>query len=240
MRFSQGSNADILGKFNAALQVMEQAGATLVDIDDFELEAENFWGKSLLVLEYEFKAGLDEYLADTAPAVKTRSLKQVIAFNKAHENEEMALFDQDLLEETLTKDSLNDAEYIKARDDVQSATREDGIDHLLAKHKVDMLVSPSGPISPRIDPINGDVWPAWAGAGHLAAIAGYPHITVPMGNVHGVPIGISIMGAKNMDAKILAYGYAYEQASHMRADPQYHKDAEGRSEIGQAMQAYKP
>ena len=100
-----------------------------------------------------------------------------------------------------------------------------------------MLVSPSGPVSPRIDPVNGDNWPAWAGAGYLAAIAGYPHITVPMGEVHGVPIGFSIMGAKDADADILSWGYAYEQASQMRVEPQYLPSAEARPEIAAAMKA---
>ena len=98
-----------------------------------------------------------------------------------------------------------------------------------------MLVSPSGPLSPRVDPVNGDTWPSWAGAGYLAAIAGYPHITVPMGEVHGVPIGFSIMGAKDADADILSWGYAFEQASHMRVEPQYLRNAEARPEIAAAM-----
>jgi len=80
-------------------------------------------------------------------------------------------------------------------------------------------LTPSGPISPRIDPVNGDVWPEWAGAGWAPAIAGYPHLTVPMGDVHGIPLGVSFFGARNADAAMLAYGYAYEQATHLRPAP---------------------
>ena len=110
-----------------------------------------------------------------------------------------------------------------------------GIDRLLSEFDVDMLVSPSGPIASRIDPINGDVWPSWSGAGYLAAVAGYPHITVPMGEVHGIPIGFSILGSAGQDAEILSYGYAFEQATKLRVEPKYLNSAEDRAEIQKAM-----
>jgi len=239
MRFAEGSNPDIKARFAAALTVLEAAGAELVEIDSFEPDAENFWGDALLVLEYEFKASLNEYLSDAAPAVTARSLTEIIAFNADHGDVELALFNQDLFEESDALGDLTDAAYIAARDAIQSATRESGIDALLADHNIDMLVSPSGPLAPRVDPVNGDVWPSWAGAGYLAAIAGYPHITVPMGEVHGVPIGLSIMAAKNTDTQVLSWGYAYEQASQLRADPHYLSDAEARPEIAKAMQVQR-
>lgn len=237
LRFAQGSNADIQARFDAALAVLEAQGAELVDIDAFEPDAENFWGDALSVLEYEFKHTLDAYLADTPDSVPTRSLAELIAFNQANADLEMALFGQDLFESSDAKGPLTDEAYLTELATIQSASRENGIDKLLADHSVSMLVAPSGPVSPRVDPINGDTWPAWAGAGYLAAIAGYPHITVPMGDVHGVPIGFSIMGAKDADADILSWGYAYEQASQMRVEPQYLPNAEARPEIAAAMKA---
>ena len=237
MRFAQGSNADIHARFDAALAVLEGQGAELVEIDAFEPDADNFWGDALSVLEYEFKHTLNAYLADTPDSVTARSLADVISFNEANEDVELALFDQDLLESSEAKGPLTDESYLTALASIQTASRENGIDKLLAEHSVDMLVAPSGPVSPRIDPINGDTWPSWAGAGYLAAIAGYPHITVPMGEIHGVPIGLSIMGAKDMDADILSWGYAYEQASQMRVEPQYLPNAEARPEIAAAMKA---
>ena len=87
----------------------------------------------------------------------------------------------------------------------------------------------------RVDAINGDVWPDWAGAGSVAAIAGYPNLTVPMGDVHGIPIGLSFMGAKDTEAALLAYGYAFEQASGVRLTPRYLTDAEDRPELAAAM-----
>ena len=116
--------------------------------------------------------------------------------------------------------------------------REDGIDMLLSKHNVDILVAPSGPVASRVDPINGDVWPSFPGAGSMAAIAGYPNITVPMGTIHGMSVGISFMAAKDQDAKVLSYGFAYEQATNLRAEPQYYKTAEDRPEVAKAMKPY--
>ena len=237
MRFSQGSNADILDRFNAALAVLEAQGATLVDIDSFSPDAENFWGDALSVLQYEFKHTLNEYLASTPETVTARTLADLIEFNQANAEIELALFDQSQFDASQAKGAITDEAYTTARDTVQRASRDAGIDRLMADYDVQMLVSPSGPVSPRVDAINGDTWPAWAGAGYLAAIAGYPHITVPMGDVHGVPIGFSIMSGKDADAEVLSWGYAYEQASQMRVEPQYLETAEARPEIAAAMKA---
>ena len=234
MRFADGSNDDIIERFNASLEAMETAGATLVEIDAFSLDVENYGQKSLDLLLYEFKAGMDEYLEVAAPAVKARSLEQLIAFN-ATEPRETMVFDQDLFEQAQEKGPLSDETYLTAKADAQRGTGIDGIDKLMAENNVDMLVSPSGPVASRIDPVNGDVWPAWAGAGYLAAVAGYPHITVPMGNVHGVPVGFSIMAGKAQDADVLSYGYAFEQVSGKRLDPKYLRSAEDRPELQKAM-----
>lgn len=234
LRGAQGTNPDIIAAFNEALAALEGQGAILVEIEAFA-PPEDFWPKSLLVLEYEFKASLNAYLAAAPPAVSTRSLADLIAFNTQNAAYELALFGQDLFEASEALGPLTDEAYLEARAAVQSATRENGIDKLLADYRVSVLVSPSGPVAPRVDPINGDVWPDWAGAGWAAAVAGYPHLTVPMGDAHGLPIGLSFMGAKNTDAAILAYGFAYEQASLKRRAPQYLQSAEDRSEIAAAM-----
>jgi len=235
MRFSQGDNADIIAHFNKALAALEAAGASLVEIEEFEPQGENLGAAAYDLLKYEFKATLNAYLAGSPADIPVRSLEELIAFNEANADIEQALFDQSIFEESQAMGGLDDPAYIAARDHVRSATGENGIDALLAQYDVDILVSPSGPVASRIDPINGDVWPQWAGAGNLAARAGYPHITVPMGTVHGVPIGFSFMGARDQDAKVLSYGYAFEQATKARATPQYLKNAEAREEIARAM-----
>ena len=236
LRYAEGSNADIIALFNVSLADMQAAGATLVEIEKISPQADNFWSLEGDLLNYEFKATMNDYLADAAPAVKTRSLSELIAFNKANADVELALFDQSIFVEAQAYGSLNSAEYKEARTALLDAARTHGIDALLAENNVDILVAPSGPVAGRIDPINGDVWPRWAGSGSLAAIAGYPHLTVPMGTVHGLPVGVSFIGGQGKDADILSFGYAYEQKSHMRADPKYLKSAEDRPEIAKAMQ----
>ena len=237
LRFAEGESADIQSRFNAALEVLEAQGAVLVEIESFSPEAENFFGDAFSVLQYEFKHTLNEYLASTPETVTTRSLAELIAFNNDNAEIEQALFDQSIFDLSEAKGPITDEAYLTALETVQTASRANGIDKLLADHDVAMLVAPSGPLSPRVDPVNGDNWPAWAGAGYLAAIAGYPHITVPMGSVHGVPIGFSIMGAKDADADVLSWGYAFEQASELRVEPQYLPNAEARPEIAAAMKA---
>ena len=234
LRFAEGSNDDVKVRFNAGLKAMESAGAILVEIEAFSVDVENYGQKSRDVLLYEFKTGLNEYLADAAPAVKPRSLEALIDFNE-NEPRELAIFDQDLFEAAQAKGPLSDDAYIQAKVDVQRGTGENGIDKLMAENNVAMLVAPSGPVASRIDPVNGDVWPSWAGAGYLAAVAGYPNITVPVGDVHGVPVGFSIMAGKGQDALVLSYGYAFEQAGGIRPEPKYLRSAEDRIEISSAM-----
>ena len=234
LRFAEGSNDDVKALFNDGLQAMESAGAILVEIESFSLDVENYGVKSRDVLLYEFKAGLNEYLVEAAPAVRPRSLEALIAFNE-NEPRELSVFDQDLFESAQAKGSLSDEAYLQAKVDVQRGTGENGIDKLMSENNVEMLVGPSGPVASRIDPVNGDVWPSWAGAGYLAAVAGYPNITVPMGDVHGVPVGLSIMAGKGQDAEVLAYGYAFEQAGGKRPEPKYLRSAEDRTELGKAM-----
>lgn len=234
LRDAQGSNPDILKAFDKALQTMRELGATIINIEG-QATPPDFWAESLLVLEYEFKASLDNYLAEAAPGVETRALSDVISFNLHHPDVEMPLFGQDLLESSDAKGPLTEEAYLTALANIQRATREDGIDRLLAEFDVDVLVAPSGPVSPRIDPVNGDTWPEWAGAGYLAAVAGYPHLTVPMGEVHGIPLGVSFMGAKGTDARLLSYGHAYETATELRPEPGYLPSAEDRPEISVAM-----
>lgn len=235
LRASVGDNPDIIARFEASLEAMRALGAEIVEIEESDVPGE-FWAASLLLLQYEFKDSLNAYLAAAAPGVAARTLSDVIAFNAANADTELALFNQDLFTASDELGPLTDQAYLDARALVQSAARENGIDLLLKEYDVDALVSPSGPVSPRVDPINGDVWPAWAGAGYLAAVAGYPHLTVPMGEVHGIPLGVSFMGGKDADAALLAYGYAYEQATQLRPDPQYLETAEDRPEIAAAMQ----
>lgn len=236
LRFAEGSNPDITKAFNASLQVLKGAGATLVEIDSFDKTDGEFWDASYDVLLYEFKHGLNDYLQDTPSHIVPRTLEELIRFNSNIAEQELALFDQSIFNQAQERGALTDDAYLSAKAMVQRVTREEGIDALLATHEVDVLIAPSGPVASRIDPINGDVWPSWAGAGYMAAIAGYPHASVPMAQVHGVPVGLSFIGAKNDDAAVLSYAYAYEQRSRRRVDPRFYRTAEDLDDIGTAMQ----
>ncbi|ABI78408.1 amidase family protein [Hyphomonas neptunium ATCC 15444] len=233
LRAVVGSNQDIITRFNGSVSILRSLGAEIVEIEKYSVPGD-FWAATLLVLQYEFKDSLNTYLAAAPPAVKTRTLADVIAFNIEHADTELSLFNQDLFEASDALGPLTDEAYTNALAIVQNATRAEGIDRLLTEYSLDAIVAPSGPLAPRVDPINGDVWPEWAGAGFLAAVSGYPHLTVPMGEVHGVPLGFSFLGGRDTDAAILAYGYAYEQATRLRPDPKYLQTAEDRPEIAAA------
>ncbi len=235
LRFAEGSNADIIANFNAAIEDIENLGAEIVEIAEFSPDTENFWTKARMVLDVEFKATINDYLASTPDVIPVRNLEQLIAFNKENADVEMALFDQSIFDEALARNGINDREYRLAVRDVVRAAGRNGITKLMADNNVAVLIAPSGPIAGRIDPINGDVWPAWAGAGYLSAIAGYPHLTVPMGTVHGMPHGLSFMGDKDQDAEVLSFGYAYEQATNHRVDPAFLSSAIERDEIKKSM-----
>lgn len=162
LRFAEGSNADVIAAFDVALSELEQAGATLVEIEEFD-RPDDFNAASYTVLKVEFKATLNDYLTNAAPAVTTRSLADLIAFNEEHADVEMALYDQSIFEESQAAVALDDPKYIEALKIALLQTRDNGINALMAKHTLDVMVSPSGPVPGRIDPINGDVWPNWAG-----------------------------------------------------------------------------
>ena len=241
LNFAKGDSASILEHFKTALSDLKAAGAILVDIDERPQTPNNFGKMSYDILKYEFKDGLNIYLASTTPEqVKTRNLQQLIDFNEAHKEIELALFDQSIFVASQAMDSIESEGYKIAIETVQQSTQQDGIDRLLKQYNVQLLLAPSGPTVPRVDPINGDVWPnSWPGYGSHAARAGYPHATVPMGGIHGISVGLSFIGGKNADAEILSYAYAYEQYSLRRLEPQYLKNAEAIPYIADAMKGYR-
>lgn len=222
MRFATGFRTD--EAFEEALATLKAQGATLVDIDTFEGRGEI--GKNeFTVLLTELRADMNAYLATTPAAVKTRTLADLIAFNKANEPAEMALFGQDIFEKAEKTKGLDDPEYKKARDFSFTKSGPEGIDRLLKEHGVVALVGPTMPPAWLIDAVNGDQI-GGGGAGSLAAVAGYPHLTVPMGEVKGLPVGLSFIGPKWSDAAILSLGYAYEQASRKRVTPTFAESVE--------------
>jgi amidase len=202
--------------FNQALKVLQAQGATIVDPVDLP-NADKLSADEQTALLYELKDGLNRNLAariGTSP----RSLAELIAWNKAHTAQEMPWFGQDIMIDAEGNGPLTDAAYIQARERAQRLAGREGIDAALAHDHLDALVAPTASPPFVSDLINGD---HWLGGGIAAppAIAGYPHITVPMGEVHGLPVGLSFVGAAFSEPKLIGLAYAYEQASHARRPP---------------------
>lgn len=225
LNFAIGSNAGVQANFKTAREVLEAKGFTLVEIDAWE-PGEGFGKASYDVLKYEFKATLNEYLASTTDAVKARSLADLIEFNK-NDPREMAVFTQSIFEDSEALGDLESDAYKTGLAMILKATRQDGIDKMMSENNVDFLMAPSTAPTFLIDHMYGDSYPGGTGAGWVAAIAGYPHITVPMGAYKGLPTGVSFMSTAGRDKQVVAMGYAYEQASgELRLKPNFRSSLE--------------
>ncbi|MDE2488228.1 MAG: amidase [Alphaproteobacteria bacterium] len=220
--------------FEAAQAALKRAGAILVDVKLPPESVLNEIGRDEgEALESEFKAAIDSYLASTPPAVKTRSLEALIAFDKA-EPREMALFGQELFEASAKAPPVTDPAYIARRARIRALARA-AIDKMLADNQVQVLVSPTGGPASVVDPVNGGRF--FGSPTTLPAVSGYPHLTVPMGAVKGLPVGLSFVGTAWSEARLLAYGYAFEQQTHARRDPGFVPTVGARPEI---VAAYDP
>lgn len=217
VRFIRGFSPAVVAQFEAALAVLRAQGATLVDVPAIP-DRDRIGAAEHVVLMSELKADLNAYLATTGAAVRTRTLADVIAFNAATPRE-LALFGQDLFETAQATNGLNDPEYIAARELSLRLAGRDGIDAVLAANSVVALVAPTTSPAWKIDSINGDHGGA-SGPGSLAAVAGYPHLTVPMGAVRGMPLGLSFIGPAWSEATLLGLGFSYETANQTKAMPQ--------------------
>jgi amidase len=204
--------------FRKALGTMQSGGATLVD--HVELPGMKDLGNvEDLVLLYEFKAGINAYLSARGPASPVHSLAELIAFNKLHAGQELAFFGQELFIEAETKGGLDSQEYLDALRHGRDCARTRGIDAAMDKDHLDALVMiTSGPPGP-IDLVYGDA--DAGGSSTLAAVAGYPAITVPLGYFHGLPFGISFVGRAFTEPTLIRLAYAFEQATHVRKSPRF-------------------
>ena len=214
-----GSRADIAALFDAALQTMAAKGGTIVEIADSREALEGLGDAEFEVLMTELKADMAAYLASLPGTDRPKTLADLIAFNKAHP-QELRWFDQSLFELAESKRSLDSERYRDAKAKAARLAGAEGIDRLLKAHGADLLVGVTNGPAWTSDLINGDHY-SGPSASQLPAVAGYPHLTVPMGAVEGLPVGISFIGPKWADADVLAAGYAYEQASDKRVTPTY-------------------
>jgi amidase len=212
--FTMGSG--VTAAMENAIVLMRQAGAEI--IDPVELANLDQWGPNEHeVLLYEFKADLNRYLAARAGTVK--SLDECIAFNRAHRLEEMPYFAQELMEQAQAKGPLTDKAYTDALAANLRLSRTEGIDATLAKHKLDAIAGPTAGPAWLTDLVAGDG--PDSGCSGPAAIAGYPHITVPAGSLFGLPLGLSFFGAAWSEPKLVAFAYAFEQISKARRKPEF-------------------
>ena len=210
LRFLTGYSTGTDALFERNLQALRDAGAELVDIAEGPNRGQ-IGQAEFEVLLTELKADLNAYLASTDPAqVPSRTLEQLIAFNEATPRE-LGLFGQELFVLAQSKGGLDSPEYVAARETSRRLAGPEGIDALMAEHGVVALVAPTNSPAWSMDVVNGDNY--LGSASQLAAVAGYPHLTVPMGFVRGLPVGLSFIGAKWDDARILSLGYAFEQAT---------------------------
>lgn len=208
LRGQIGARDDVAALFERALADLARAGAVLVDID-YEAPSE-LWASTTPVLLFELREGMGAYLESLPSEDAPRSLADLVAFNRANAERELRWFGQELFERAL--ETTDRAEYESQLATIRRLTRTEGIDRLLERHDVAFLAAPTTGPAWSIDLVNGDHFAGRIGAGYLAAIAGYPHLTVPMGALEGLPIGLSLMGAQWDDHAVLKAGAAYERA----------------------------
>ena len=204
--------------FERAIESLRKAGAVIVDpanvptvgkYDEAELD----------VLLYEFKAGVNAYLAERGSTVSVRTMDDVIAFNRANAGAEMPYFGQEQMERAQSMGSLDDAKYRDAVATCRRLSRDEGLDAIMAQHSLDAIVAPSNGPSWPTDLINGDRYSG--GNSSVAAVAGYPSITVPMGFADVLPLGLSFIGRAWSEGRLIGLAYAFEQATRARRAPRF-------------------
>ncbi|HEY0942028.1 MAG TPA: amidase [Steroidobacter sp.] len=216
LRFPAGSNTNIDPVYERALNHLKEGGATLVEVSmpgiDKMREAERF------VMHAEFKNDLNAYLASSPAKIASRTLAQLIELNK-RTPAELALFGQEIFEKAESMPPLSDPKYATARADSKRLASVEGILKMLAEDKLDLLVAPTTGVAWRIDSVNGS---RSAGSfSSMPAVAGFPHLTVPMGDLKGLPLGLSFIGAPWSEDLLLAAGYAFEQRAKARLIPKF-------------------
>jgi amidase len=212
-----GSNDVVDALIVKELEVLKAQGAVLVDVTVPNID--KYGDSETAVLLYEFKPGLAAWLAAYAPHAPVKSMADVIAFNDKHAAREMPYFAQEHLVASESKAGLGAKEYKEALANNLRYAREEGIDHVMQEHKLDALVAPTGGPAWLTDYINGDHY--GGSFSSPAAVAGYPHITVPAGYARGLPVGISFVGGAYSEATLIAMAYAYEQATLHRRAPSF-------------------
>jgi amidase len=213
-----GFDARVDTIMEACLQAMKIAGAELVDpvvvVPESKLQ-----GDEIQVLLYEFKADLNAYLAELGPAAPVKTMAEIIRFNEAHKQQTMPYFGQERMLKSQAKGPLTQPRYLQALGRGRRLAQE-GIDKPLQEHHLDAIIAPTGGPAWMIDLVNGDHY-SGGGFSSPAAVAGYPHITVPAGYIFGLPVGISFFASAWQEPTLLRLAYAFEQATQFRQSPRF-------------------
>jgi amidase len=212
-----GSSPAIDAVIDKELAILKAQGATLVDVQVPNVD--KYGDSELEVLLAEFRPDLDAWLAGYAPHAPVKSMADIIAFNDRNGSRELQHFGQEHLVAAQQKPGLDDKAYRDALANNHRYSREEGIDRILKDEKLDALVAPTGGTAWLTDYINGDHY--GGSFSSPAAVAGYPHVTVPAGFVAGLPVGISFVGTAWTEASLIGMAYAYEQASMRRRAPAF-------------------
>jgi amidase len=208
--------------FERTIARLEELGATIIDPIDFDVpELAN--DAEYQVLLYEFKTDLNKYLADAGVDASVETLSGIIAFNRDNAAESMPWFGQDILETAEGKGSLDEPEYLHALQDSQTAMRR-VLDEILSRHELDAIVAPSNSPAWQTDFLDGDRF-SLSSSGP-AAVSGYPAITLPMGEVLGLPVGVTLFGAPFTEEKLIQYAFVLEQATKARINPEFIRSLE--------------
>jgi amidase len=215
LRQAMHFHPDVDAATEKAIATLKAKGAEIVDV---KIDRYNSWNEpELTVLLYEFKDGLNQYLKNSGSS--QASLEALIAYNKSNADKVMPFFGQELFEQAQAKGPLTDAAYTKARAAARRLAGADGLLAALDGAKLDAILAPSMSPAWPTDPVLGD---HFVGAGYgMAAVAGTPSITVPVGESHGLPIGVTFMGRAYSEGDLIGYAYALEQATKARKAPQY-------------------
>lgn len=214
--FDRDSRVDAV--MEDAIETLRSLGAEIVDPVEIahRQEVGRYEYEAML---YEFKAGLNEYLAGLGADVPVKTLADVIAFNEANAEREMPFFGQEILIEAEAKGPLTEAAYLTARGEASRLSRDEGLDAVLSELRLDAILGPSGGPAWVTDLVHGDTFSV--GSSGAAAVAGYPNVTVPAGDVHGLPVGVSFFGAAWSEPTLIRIAWAFEQAAPHRRPPRF-------------------